>query len=120
MSINFVDLEEKVFLDKKVRRLFPHFNQLFAQYDLSRVNPILKQLGKRAIHEFIEQLKSSDKTLLKEILGDEIIVLKLDSRISYNIESDIESIEKTLNDQPSMDNLSISRIGDRVFLTSWK
>ncbi len=73
LYLNFSNVEELVFFDVTVQRLLPiHMFSIFEQWRLAKRMSFLKDLGKQAILDFLNNLTDDDVFILEEYFGKKI------------------------------------------------
>lgn len=96
MILNINLVEDKIFLDKNMRENFPLFKKMFSQYDLAARSPLLSQLKKRTIIDFINNLDENDVDFIKSTFSN-INIFEIENNKVKSTETNIEEIEDKLN-----------------------
>jgi len=118
MEINFKNIEDQIFFDEKVHKLFPEFRGLFEQWKVSVQFPGLGTLGKRSVLEFLNALNSDHIKILEKYFGTDIIVNKINHEIVKNHEADMENLE--LCEFSAYKEFSIYRKDGKIKMTFWR
>lgn len=86
ITLNFHNVEELIFYDRALQKRLPaHYFSLFEQWRLSIQMPMLRELGKKAVLDFLEQVGAEEILVLEEALGDKIEVERLNYRTVAHI-----------------------------------
>jgi hypothetical protein len=90
MKINFQNIEEHFFLDKKVQELLPEFRQQFDSWRLSQMVPGLRPLGQKSLFEVLNNLETSHLEKLSIYFNQPVTIERLNNRIveHYNFTTD--------------------------------
>jgi hypothetical protein len=122
-NLNFSNVEELIFRDEEVQRKLPnHFAGLFEQWKLGTRLPVLRQLGKSAMLDFLMQLEEEHIAILEEYFGESIRV----ETLNYNT---VENIVVPLSEEEICDrlgkvlrfrNLSMWRDEESLYLSFWR
>jgi hypothetical protein len=84
-SLNFSNVEELVFMDKNIQDILPPAMRVhFEQWKLAKRVPLLAQMGKHAILDFINGLEDDHILILEEYFGERIFVERLGYSLSMN------------------------------------
>lgn len=119
--INIKNVEQLVFLNKKVRDLLPDFRHLFDQWRLSQMSPLLRSVGKRSLLDFLIGVNNQHILILNEFFNDDVTIDRLDYHTVMNMECSAEELEDKLNEiQPQYPYFSTSRKGNQVYISFWK
>lgn len=85
LNLNFSNVEELVFYDKALQNLLPiHMFSVFEQWRLAKRIPFLKEIGKQAILDFLNNLTEADLHTLEHYFDDKIVIEKLNYSIVLN------------------------------------
>tara|TARA_Y100000034_G_C6903595_1_gene418670 strand:+ start:1114 stop:1479 length:366 start_codon:yes stop_codon:yes gene_type:complete len=120
LVLNLQNVEELIFHDKEVRKLLPQYRGNFDQWTLGYTVPALRQLGKRALADFLMSLAPEDVEVLENHFGDLIEVDKLDYHIVQNFDATLEEAECCLAERGGIGNVSVYRDNDRLYISSWR
>ena len=83
--LNFSTAEELIFENREVQNLLPtHMFSYFEQWRLGKQVPMLRQVGKRAILDFLDQLDEDHVQILEGYFCERIILEKLNYRTVEN------------------------------------
>jgi len=85
-QLNFSNVEEIIFHDRQVQKRLPHHMlSLFEQWRLAKRVPMLREMGKQAILDFLNGLDEDNIYALEQYFGEKIIVERLNYSIAENI-----------------------------------
>jgi hypothetical protein len=83
--LNFSNVEELVFFDTSVQKLLPpHMFSMFEQWRLAKRVPFLRDIGKQAVLDLLNNLTDDDVNVLEQHFGEKIVVEKLNYNIALN------------------------------------
>lgn len=83
--LNFSTAEELVFQDTEVQKLLPPYMfSYFEQWRLGFRVPMLRQMAKQAILDFLDQLNDEHIQILEKHFGEQLVVEKLNYRSVEN------------------------------------
>lgn len=95
LQINFSNAEELVFEDRELQRLLPpDFFSIFEQWRLGRQMPMLRNIGKQAILDFLNTVEEEHIRILEKYFQDKVVVEKLDYSLVKNIKIPLDDPEK--------------------------
>lgn len=84
--INFSNVEQLIFEDEKTHRLFPaYFSSYFETWKLGKRLPMLRQMGKEALLDFLNHVRDEHLEALEEYFGERIAVEKLNYSTVRNV-----------------------------------
>lgn len=121
--INFSNVEELIFFDKKIQSLLPQrmFN-IFEQWRLSQRVSFLRDIGKRALLDFLNSLENEDIDVLEEYFNEKIVIEKLNYSIASNYKIPLCKCElcKELCSMEWTGNFNTWRDKDFLYITFWR
>lgn len=119
--INIKNVEQLVFRDKAVRDLLPEHRHLFDQWRLSQMSPLLRQVGKRSLLDFLIGVTDEQILALQRHFNDSVTIDRLDYHTVKNFECDADGLEDLLNEvQPEYPYFSTFRKGNRIYISFWR
>lgn len=118
LNVNLQNVEELIFYDKKLQSLLPAFTQYFKQWELSIKAPILKQIGKRAILDFMNEVDDEHLQIIGKYLGARIKIDKLDYNIVKSYQLDVDKAK--LDEVDTYPNFAIHRNADQLYISFWR
>ncbi len=123
--INFKNIEELIFQDPNILNVIPReYKDYILQWKLSKQNPSLKQLGRKAILDFLNSfpIESYHQTILENYLNEEIVIEKFNYNIVENIKIPLNDLEICdvlckINDFEYFDTF---RDKDHLYISFWR
>lgn len=119
MKINILNVENLIFYDKEVWKLMPDLIHLRDQWRVSKMSPMLRAMGKKALNDFLLQAKKYEKTL-SERFGKNVTIDRIENRVVKNIEFSVNEEFPDIDPEIDFSGISTHREGDKVFLTFWR
>jgi len=119
IHINVNNAEEILFSNNFIRESLPEFQKIFNQWDLCKSNLILRGIAKKTIVELLQNLSGEDIVKISNILGEFVTIDNLGHHIVKNVSLPLEC-EKELNNLVGLDNFSISRDKDKIYISFWR
>ena len=121
--LNFANVEELIFHDRPLQKLLPaDFFSLFEQWRLGIQFPALKQLGKHAVLDFINQLNEDHIEVLESYFQEKIVLERLNYNVVNHIKVPIGEFEacKALCEVVEFGYFSTWRDKDSLYITFWR
>lgn len=120
MKINIINVEELVFYNNKFWKKMPDLIHLRDQWKLSKISPTLREMGRKALNNFLYEIQKKSEDDLLEIFGVEVTIDRIENRIVKNVEFSID--EEFPNIQPEINYTGFNsyREGNKVFITFWR
>ena len=81
MEINFQNIEETFFLDRKVQDLLPEFKQQFDSWKISQMVPGLKPLAQKSLFEVLNNIDKKQIEKLEKHFGTNVYINKLNNKV---------------------------------------
>jgi hypothetical protein len=119
IHVNLQNVEELVFYDTKLQLLFPEFKHLFDSWRLSVRYPVLRNLGRRSIADFLNHLNEDRIVVLSKYFMDEVKIDVIDYHIVRNSEHDINNVVENAK-RLWHPNIAPYRRGNRLYISSWR
>lgn len=93
MEINFQNIEETFFLDRKIQELLPEFRQQFDSWRIAQMIPGLKPLSQKSVLEVLNNLDKSHLEKISKHFGQQVYVGRLNHKLTehYNFTFDQHS-----------------------------
>lgn len=120
MEINFQNIEDRIFYDKKAQALLPEFRHLFDQWSLAKRVPGLQTMGRRAVLQVLNSLEGEHIQRLEEYFNDIIVVDKLDHHIVRNYQGGLEEAEGSLCQFAGFKDFCLHRDANQVYISFWR
>jgi hypothetical protein len=95
MKINFSNAEELIFEDSdNIKHLLPpYYWSFFEQWKMGKQFPMLRQIAKSAILDFLNHITPADVEKLEEYFGNRIIIEKLNYSTVSNIKIPLSGVD---------------------------
>ena len=123
-NLNFSNVEELVFMDRDVQELLPPpMRVYFEQWKLAKRVPLLAQIGKQAILDFLNALEDDQILVLEEYFGERIFVERLNYLLSMNYKipiSEADEMCQTLCKIEGAYYFSTWRDAEYLYITFWR
>lgn len=120
LHINLKNVEELIFQNRKVTQALPEFRSHFDQWRLSKMLPATRQMGKRAVLDLMNSIKTQHLELLSDLFGTTVTIDRLDYSTVKNFEASLEVAEQELNQEEWFPYFSTYRKGDRLYVSFWR
>jgi hypothetical protein len=120
MLINIINVEEKVFYDKEVWRDMPDLVHLRDQWRVSKMSPMLRGMGKKALSDFLSMAKDKHERALSKRFGSEVTIDRIETRIVNNLEFDAREDFPDIDFKLGYTGFCTHREGEKIFLTFWR
>lgn len=120
MLINLANVEELIFYEKDVWRKMPELVHLRDQWRVSKMSPMLRAMGKKAIIDFLSSAKGKYEKTLSDAFGAEVTIDTIETRLVKSIEFSSEDEFPEIAPENEFTGISTFRDGERVFLTFWR
>jgi 2-iminoacetate synthase ThiH len=121
LKLNWTNVEELIFYDSDVQNLLPvHMFSIFEQWRLAKRVPFLRELGKQALLDFLNQLSESDIEVLESYFKKKIFVEKINYSISLDLKIPLSNICDELCHIEGFNYTSTFRDEEYLYLTLWR
>lgn len=121
--LNFSTVEELIFYDREAQNLLPpHMFSYFEQWRLAQRVPFLRDIGKRALLDFLNGLEDEDVSILEQYFGEKIFVERLNYSIVTNVRIPLNesTLCKELCEIEGFNYFSTWRDGDFLYISFWR
>jgi len=119
--INLKNIEELVFSDRELAKLFPAKKHLFDQWAMGQQHSALKTLGQRSVLQFLNGLKDDDIKIFEEYFQENIEVRKLDHKIVKTFKMRPDEVGNALRELDFIGwQLSTYRDANYVYICAWR
>jgi hypothetical protein len=119
INLNLTNVEELVFYDRKIQASLLDFSNLFNVWNFS-LRAGLGPIGKKAVMDFLNDLKESHIEILEKYFNDTITVERSDYHIVRNQQVALDNAEVGLNLIQEFPNISIHRDENHLYLSYWR
>jgi hypothetical protein len=120
MEINIQNIEKIIFYDKKIWEHIPELKNFYNQWCLSQKALGMRDIGKRAVINFMEQLNDNHISKLEKYFGETILIDKIDHNILICMSLDKSAIEQTLCKYDNYKDFFITRNKNQVSICFWR
>ena len=118
MQIDFYNIEEKIFLEKRLQQLLPELKSLFDRWNFAKINGLFTFL-KSVENQLLDSLSEGHISIIEEYYKETVIINKNNTNIvkdySYDLNEDFK-----LHKPREYKDFCISRDKNNVFLTFWR
>lgn len=92
VTLNFSNVEKLIFKDREIQKVLPpNMFSYFEQWRLGKQMPFLKQIGKAAMLDFINNLNDEHISILEDYFNERVVVERLNYNVAMNIEVSLEN-----------------------------
>lgn len=119
LNLNLNNVEKLVFESGLIKK-FPEFKQQYDQWKLSKINPSLRQLGKRTLIDFVNCLENEHISVLEEHFKASITIDKMDYHIVKNCKLSTSRLEIDLNEIQGLENFTTYTDGCQFYISFWR
>lgn len=123
INLNFSTVEELIFQNEEVQKILPpEFNNYFESWKLGKRLPMLRQLSKTALLDFLNHLQDNHIQELEKYFEDRIILERLSYDIVRNLKIPLSesAICKDLCDIIGFKYFTIWRDDQHLYLSLWR
>ena len=122
LEINIQNVEELIFQNNKIWRDLPDMAYLRDHWRMSKISPIFKAMGKKAILDFLNKVSKDHEKIISKHLGTSVSITKIDRHLIKNMEIKIDEAEDILNlfSDELYPYFSTYRKEDNVYVTFWR
>jgi len=123
LYLNLTTAENLIFENKDVQKLLPiHMFSYFEQWRLGRRIPMLRQMGKMAIVDFLDQLNDEHISILESHFSERIFLERLNYRTveNYKISLSEKQICEELCNIISLPYFSTWRDAEYLYISFWR
>ena len=124
IKINIQIVEDVIFKNDKIWKELPDMIHLRDQWKLSKISPVLKAMGKKALLDFLNKVKKEHENIISKHLNTSVTIDKLDYHIIKNLEFSIQDAELELNlieaQEPLYSYFGTYRKKDKIYITFWR
>lgn len=123
LKLNLSTAEELIFQNREVQNLLPgHMSHYFEQWRLGKQIPMLRQTGKRAVLDFLDQLDDEHVLILEGHFGEKIVLERLNYRTVENYKMPLSDshICEELCGQENFPYFSTWRDKEHLYISFWR
>jgi len=122
--INFSNVEKIIFENSEEIKKFlpPYYSSFFEQWKLGQQLPILKQVGRSAMLDFLNHIREEDIKKLEEFFGERIIIEKLNYSTVKNLKIPLSQKEvcQKLCEVIGFNYFSTWRDDEHLYISFWR
>jgi hypothetical protein len=123
LYLNFSTAEELVFEDAKAQAVLPpHTFSMFEQWRLARRIPFLRDMGKQAVLDLLNNLTDEDVAALEGHFGEKIVVERLNYSVAVNYKVPLAdaNVCEALCDISGFGYFGTWRDDEYLYITFWR
>lgn len=120
MQINFQNVEEIIFYNEEIWKKIPDLIHLRDQWRISRITPMLKAMGRKAILDFLRTIKPYHEEALSEYFKDTVTIDRIENHLVINKEFLVEDDHVDFDIYENFTGFSTYRKKDQVHITFWR
>ncbi len=120
MEINLKNIEEIIFYNSEVWKIIPELSQYYSNWMMSKNVPGLRDLGKRTLLKFLQDINQESVSKLELFFKEPIMLNKINDNVVTNIETRLEDIEKHICSLERYEDMCITRKEYNVSITTWR
>lgn len=123
LNLNFSTAEELIFWDSALqRKLDPDLFSVFEQWRLAKRVPMLREIGKQAILDFLNMVSEEDVAVLEEHFGEKIVVEKLNYTVAMNLKIPLaeSKVCEELCKVEGFNYFSTWRDDEYLYISAWR
>jgi len=118
MEIDFYNVEEKIFLEKRLQQSLPELKPLFDRWNFAKVNGLFTFL-KSVENQLIDSLSDGHISIISEYYKEDIIIKRNNINIIKNYSYDLNE-DFGLHQPREYKDFCISRNKNNIFFTFWR
>ena len=119
-NLSLSNVEELVFSNKRVVASLPQYKSLFESWLLSKRVSHLRNLGHRAILDFLESVSEDEVEIISIVNNIDLHYQKISFKRYKNLNSKINEVEKDLLNVSNFIDMCVYRKKDEVRVFLWK
>ena len=119
-NLSLSNVEELVFSNKRVVASLPQYKSLFDSWLLSKRVSHLRNLGHRAILDFLESVSEDEVEIISIVNNVDLNYQKISFKRYKNLNSQINQVEKDLLSASNFIDMCVYRKKDEVRVFLWK
>jgi len=122
--LNFSNVEKMIFQDREIQKILPpNMFSYFEQWRLGKQMPFLKQIGKAAMLDFLNNLNDEHISILEDYFGERVMVERLNYNIAMNIEISLEDANEVCQKLCEIEgdfNYGTWRDEKKLYISFWR
>jgi hypothetical protein len=120
ITINLRNIEEILFHNHELQKHFPEFRHYFDQWKLAKQHSFLKQTGKQALIDTLNNLSENHLEIISNFFGMHVTIDKFNDRIVNYHQFNLESISEEIDKIQEFGNIFLYRDSDQVYVGTWR
>lgn len=120
ITINLRNIEEILFHNNELQKQFPEFRHYFDQWKLAKQHAFLKQMGKQALIDLLNNLNEKHLEIISNYFNAQITIDKFNNRIVNYHQFDVDKISEEIDEIQDFGNIFLYRDSDQVYLGTWR
>lgn len=124
ITLNFQNVEKLIFHDRELQKLLPdHMFSYFEQWRMGQYIPYLKQVGKSAILDFLNNVSEDEVQIIEDYFQEKVMIERLNYKMSFNLEiplEDSENICKSLCEIDGNFYFNTWRDSEKLYIIFWR
>jgi hypothetical protein len=120
MQINFKNIEEVIFYNDSVWKKIPDLIHLRDQWRISKMTPMLKAMGRKAMLDFLRTIKPHHEEAISEHFKEYITIDRIEHNLVVNKEFTVDDDHVDFDLYENFTGFSTYRNSNKVFITFWR
>lgn len=120
ITLNLRNIEEILFHNYELRKLMPEFRHYFDQWSLAQQHTFLKQTGKQAVLDLLNNLNENHAEIISSYFGMKVTIDKFNNRTVREYNFSVAELPEKIKDVQDHGHLFLYRNGDQVYLCTWR
>ncbi len=120
ITLNLTNVEEIIFKNYELRKQFPEFRHYFDQWSLAQQHNFLKQTGKQAVIDFLNNLNENHVKIISKYFGINVTIDKLTSGTIRQYQFNVDDLPDKIKEIQDNGNLFLYRNGNQVYVSTWR
>jgi len=120
ITLNLRNVEEILFQNYEIRKQLPEFRHYFDQWSFAQQHTFLKQTGKQAVLDLLDNLNENHAQIISKYFGTNITIDKFNNRTVRQYEFEVDELPNKIKDIQDHGHLFLYRKGNQVYLCTWR
>lgn len=122
VQINIQNVEELIFYNKEIWKKMPELVHLRDQWRMSKMTPILRAMGRKALLDFLKSAKNIHEDILSDHFKTEVTIDKIERHLVKNIEFSLDDFDEyeDFEFNEVYTSYSVFRDDKKVYITFWR
>lgn len=118
--IDYFTIQQLVFSDLEVQKLFPEFKDLFQQWKLGLLVPSLRPMAQKAQLDLLNQLGHDHVRILEQYFGTSVEVVKLDYTLIKDHKVLLKDLENHIECLGIEGEMFLHRDANHIYIGTWR